>query len=158
MAGQYLTAVFDMRPTKRKAAILERTRAPAEALFWKFLEDNETEGKETAHEPDGKVRRGRLLEMKKRLARIVTRKLHEPIAEGVTRNAVANISSYVGLQQTFLKKGDGTQKPPAVAEGHFAFLYCSCSPKQLSNSRLAWVDLSIFSKFVGVKDGYWLGH
>ena len=60
MAGQYLTAVFEMRPTKRKAAILERTRAQAEALFWKFLENNETEGKETAHDPDGKVRPERL--------------------------------------------------------------------------------------------------
>ena len=158
MAGQYLTAVFEMRPTKRKAAILERARAQAEANFWKFLEDNETEGKEIANEPDAKVRRGRLQEMKKRLARIATMQLHEPSAVGVTRNVVANISSYVGLQQTFLKKGDGTQKPPAVAEGHFAFLYCSCSPKQLSNSRLAWGDLSIFSKFVGDKDGYWMGN
>ena len=43
--------------------------------------------------------------MKKRLARIVTRKLHEPIAEGVTRNVVANISSYVGLQQAVLNGG-----------------------------------------------------
>ena len=68
MAGQYLTAVFEMRPTKRKAAILERARAQAEALFWKFLEDNETEGTEIANEPDAKVRRGRLQEMKKRLA------------------------------------------------------------------------------------------
>ena len=116
MAGQYLTAVFEMRPTKRKAAILERARAQAEALFWKFLEDNETEGKEIANEPDAKVRRGRLQEMKKRLARIATRTLHEPIAEGVTRNAIANISSYVGLQQTFLKKGDGAQKPEWPAE------------------------------------------
>ena len=61
MAGQYLTAVFELRPTKRKAAILERARVQAEALFWKFLEDNETEGKEIANEPDAKVRRGRLL-------------------------------------------------------------------------------------------------
>ena len=55
MAGQYLTAVFEMRPTKRKAAILERARAQAEALFWKLLEDAETEGKEIANEPDARV-------------------------------------------------------------------------------------------------------
>ena len=116
MAGQYLTAVFEMRPTKRKAAVLERARAQAEALFWKFLEDNETEGKEIANEPDAKVRRGRLQEMKKRLERVAARQLHEPIAVGVTRNVVANISSYVGLQQTFLKKGDGAQKPEWPAE------------------------------------------
>ncbi len=34
----------------------------------------------------------------------------------MTRNVVANISSYVGLQQTFLKKGDGAQKPEWPAE------------------------------------------
>jgi hypothetical protein len=34
-----------MRPTKRKAAILERALSQAEALFWQFLEDNETDGK-----------------------------------------------------------------------------------------------------------------
>ena len=78
MAGQYLTAVFEMRPTKRKAAILERARTQAEALFWKFPENNEPEGKEIANEPDAKVRRGRLQEMKKHLARIATTKLHEP--------------------------------------------------------------------------------
>ena len=49
-----------MRSAKRKAAILERAREQAEALFWKFLENNETEGKETAHDPDGKVRPRRL--------------------------------------------------------------------------------------------------
>ena len=33
MAAQYLTAVFEMRLTKRKAAILERVRAHKEVLF-----------------------------------------------------------------------------------------------------------------------------
>ena len=64
-----------MRLTKRKAAILERARAQAEALFWKFLEDNETEGEEIANEPHAKVRRGRPQEMKKRLARIAITQL-----------------------------------------------------------------------------------
>ena len=111
MAGQYLTAVFDMRPTKRKAAILERTRAPAEALFWKFLEGNETEGKEIANEPDATVRRWRLQEMKKYLERVATTQLHKPIAKGVTSNVVAIISSYVRLQQTFLKKVTERKNP-----------------------------------------------
>ena len=100
-----------MRPTKRKAAILERARAQAEALFWKYLEDNETEGKEIANEPDATVRRGRLQEMKKHLERVATTQLHEPIAKGVTSNVVANISSYVGLQQTFLKKVTERKNP-----------------------------------------------
>ena len=49
MAGQYLTAVFEIRPTKRKAAILERARAQVEALFWKFLEEKNTKGKANAY-------------------------------------------------------------------------------------------------------------
>ena len=116
MAGQYLTAVFEMRPTKRKAAILERARAQAAALFWKFLEDAETEGKEIANEPDAKVRRTRLRDMKKRLERVAAKQLREPIGKGVTRDAVAGISSYVGLQQAYLKKSDGAQLPEWPSE------------------------------------------
>ena len=37
MAGQFLTAVFEMRPTRRKAAVLERVRAKAERVFWDHL-------------------------------------------------------------------------------------------------------------------------
>ena len=111
MAGQYLIAVFEMRPTKRKAAILERAQSQAEALFWQILEDNETEGKEIANEPDAKVRRSRPQELKSRLQRSATAQLHEPIAVGAARNIVAGISSFVELQQAHLKKGDGAQKP-----------------------------------------------
>lgn len=38
MAGQYLTASFEMRPTKRKAAFLERVRKTAEDVYWQVLE------------------------------------------------------------------------------------------------------------------------
>lgn len=111
MAGQYLTAVFEMRPTKRKAAILERARSQAEALFWRLLEDNETEGKEIANEPDAKVRRARLQELKSRMQRSATAQMLEPIAHDAARNIVEGISSLVELQQAHLKKGDGAQKP-----------------------------------------------
>ena len=111
MAGQYLTAFFEMRPTKRKAAILERARSQAEALFWQLLEDNETEGKEIANEPDAKIRRSRLQELKSRLQRSATAQMLEPIAHGAARSIVAGISSFVELQQAHLKKGDGAQKP-----------------------------------------------
>ena len=54
--------------------------------------------------------------MKKRLERVATTQLQKPISVGVTLNVVANISSYVGLQQTFLKKGEGARKPDWSAE------------------------------------------
>ena len=36
--GQFLTAVFEMRPTRRKAAALERVRAANEEAFWEAME------------------------------------------------------------------------------------------------------------------------
>ena len=35
--GQYLTGVFEMQPTRRKAAALERVRAGAEAALWQAV-------------------------------------------------------------------------------------------------------------------------
>ena len=43
MAGQYLTGVFEMRPTRRKAAILERARSEYEEVFWGMLEDRQAD-------------------------------------------------------------------------------------------------------------------
>ena len=43
MAGQFLTAVFEMRPTRRKAAALERVRAKAEHVYWNHLAAVRTE-------------------------------------------------------------------------------------------------------------------
>ena len=37
MAGQFLTAVFEMLPTWRKAAVLERVCAKSERMFWDHL-------------------------------------------------------------------------------------------------------------------------
>ena len=104
MAGQYLIAVFEMRPTKRKAANLEPARSQAGGLFWQLLEDNETEGKEIANEADAKVWRSRLQELKSRLQRSAAAHLHEPTANSAIRDTVAGISSFVELQQARLKK------------------------------------------------------
>ena len=35
---QYRTAVFELRPSRRKAAALERVRSGAEAAFWDCME------------------------------------------------------------------------------------------------------------------------
>jgi hypothetical protein len=37
LARVVLTAVFELRPTRRKAAALERVRAAAEAIFWQVI-------------------------------------------------------------------------------------------------------------------------
>jgi len=37
MASQFPTAVFEMRPTRRKASAFERVRTKAERVFWSHL-------------------------------------------------------------------------------------------------------------------------
>jgi hypothetical protein len=57
MAGQYLTAVFKLRPSRRKAAIMEKLRAKAEDVFWDILAQKCPRADAVAAEADKKVRR-----------------------------------------------------------------------------------------------------
>jgi uncharacterized protein YjeT (DUF2065 family) len=54
--GQYLTAVFKLRPTRRKAAVLQRTQRLAEGVFWDLMEAAKERAQELANTPDKKVR------------------------------------------------------------------------------------------------------
>ncbi len=38
-SSQYLTAVFEMRPSRRKAVVLERIRSKAEDITWAVIEN-----------------------------------------------------------------------------------------------------------------------
>jgi IS605 OrfB family transposase len=111
MFGQYLTAVFEMRLSQRKAAILERARATAESAFWAFLDTYESDAKDIAGMADAKTRRERLRELAKKPAPKTVQRLHEPLAQGVHRDVMAAIKSYVELLQLSLKPGSGVEKP-----------------------------------------------
>lgn len=89
MTEQHLTAVFALRPSKRKAVLLERARAQAEAVYWQVLGKNEGQVKAIAQVEDAKDRRKQLMNLKKPISRAVNEKLHEPIAAGLNRDVMA---------------------------------------------------------------------
>jgi hypothetical protein len=95
----YLTAVFELRPTRRKAAALERTRALAESVFWSVLARQQAAADAVAAEPDGKARRQSWRLMETRLTQEVLTAarmaLAEPVANGLTRDVAQSIRSYV---------------------------------------------------------------
>jgi IS605 OrfB family transposase len=100
---QYLTAVLELRPTRRKAAALERVRAAAEAVFWQVLDASRVRADVVAAEADTKARRiaWRAAEADIRasiIAACAKASLAEPVTQGVSRDALMAISSYVELR------------------------------------------------------------
>lgn len=103
MKRQHLAAIFELRPTRRKAAALERVRAAAEVAFWHALDAHHTQAEAVAAEPDAAIRRGRWRAVQAairaaKLAACSRAGLAEPVAQGVGRDVEAAIGSYVGLR------------------------------------------------------------
>ena len=73
MAGQYLTAVFKLRPSRRKAAIMEKLRAKAEDVFWDILAQKRPRADVVAAEADKKARREQSRALEQEIARDVIR-------------------------------------------------------------------------------------
>jgi hypothetical protein len=110
---QFLTAVFEMRPSGRKAAALERVRAAAETVFWQQLDRYRTRADEVAADPDRKARRAALSAIGAETAKLAGRAgLSESVAAGVARDVEQNISSYVGKKA---KGGDAGWPARAAA-------------------------------------------
>jgi Putative transposase DNA-binding domain len=96
---QHLTAVFEMRPTRRKAAALERARAASERLFWDQLDTIRDQADALIAQPDRKIRRAGLQRMEADAARAATRSgIVESVGAGVARDVGQSVSSYVGLR------------------------------------------------------------
>ncbi|MBM3741031.1 MAG: transposase [Acidobacteria bacterium] len=94
---QYLTAVFELRPTRRKAAALERVRATAEAIFWNQLERHRATAMELTT-ADRKTRRAEAWRIEAEAARQATSAgLVESVAAGIARDIGQAIGSFVGL-------------------------------------------------------------
>ncbi|WP_404924936.1 zinc ribbon domain-containing protein [Nisaea sediminum] len=100
MAGQYLTAVFEMRPTRRKAAVLERVRSQVEEAFWSILEEVRADAEGIIAEPDRKTR---VAELRKLQARALTvaraSNLNEPVSNGLVRDVGMAVGSYIELRR-----------------------------------------------------------
>ena len=97
MAGQYLTAVFEMRPTKRKAAILERARSQYEEVFWSMLEDRQADADAIIKEEKAGERKAATRDLVKSFFTRNTnqKKLPEPLREGLIRDISASMASYI---------------------------------------------------------------
>ncbi len=101
--SQYLTAVFELLPSRRKAAALERVRASAEAVFWNVIAAERARAAAVAAEADAKARRLAWRPVEAGISRAVIAAasqsaLCEPVAHGIGRDATAAIGSYVELR------------------------------------------------------------
>ena len=92
---QFLTAVFELRPTRRKAAMIERIRASAEDVFWDVMARLHADA-EAAAALDRKERRaatGRLGHQA--LVAAAKAGLCEPVAQGLARDLVSAAGAYI---------------------------------------------------------------
>ena len=104
MAGQYLTAVFEMRPTRRKAAILERVRAETEVAFWTALEGGQKKADAIADEKDRSKRTIEIRAMAhKGMGQAQRAGLVECVRHALARDVRMAITSYVELKRGDLK-------------------------------------------------------
>lgn len=109
-AVQFLTASFELRPSRRKAAILERRRALAEEIFWDVLSRREGAALSVV-QGDRKARRTAVEETGRNALRAALAKgLCEPLAQGLSRDISGQVSSFIELKRTRVD----TQWPRAV--------------------------------------------
>ena len=104
MAGQFLTAVFEMRPTRRKAAVLERVRAKPERVFWDHLASVRAEAEQIVAIADGRTRTTTIRHLAHRgFQPAIKSGLNEPLATALERDLKQQITSYIGLRSLDIK-------------------------------------------------------
>ena len=99
----YLTAVFELRPSRRKAAAMERVRASAEAMFWRVIATHRGSAESVADITAPQERRAAWRTLQAELARDVLRTgsktaLAEPVLQGLIRDAQMAIGSFIELR------------------------------------------------------------
>jgi hypothetical protein len=120
-----LTAVLELRPSRRKAAALERVRAEAEGVFWRVLSDARCRADHWAEIAE-KRRRRTALEADLNRAVIVAAAraaLAEPVAQGLARDAKRAVSSYIELRAAGWEASWPCPQD-ATAADHVAALHC----------------------------------
>lgn len=101
--SQFLTAVIELRPSRRKAAALERVRAAAEDVFWRVAGGMREQADVLAAEADPGKRRVAWREAERRINAAVIAAcrdagLAEPVVQGLCRDLVQQTRSYVELR------------------------------------------------------------
>ncbi len=95
---QFLTAVFELRPSRRKAAVLERVRAASEAAFWETMASCRPVA-DGAVGAEKKARRDAVAQITAAALRAGSRhRLVEPVAQGLARDVSMAASSYIELR------------------------------------------------------------
>ena len=101
--GQFLTAVFELHPTRRKAVALERVRALNEEVFWEFM-DAAHERADAILTLPKKVRRKAVWEVCKPARPIgFKHNLACQVIDGLQRDVEQTVSSYVALKLIAIK-------------------------------------------------------
>jgi IS605 OrfB family transposase len=97
MPRAFLTAVLELRPSRRKAAALERVRAEAEDVFWRVLSDARCRADHWVEIAEKRRRRTALEADLNRAVFVAAARaaLAEPVAQGLARDAKRAVSSYI---------------------------------------------------------------
>jgi IS605 OrfB family transposase len=106
--GQYLTAVFELSPSRRKAAVMSRVLHAADDVFWRVIETEglrERAGAAAAGNHDDRVLFTKYVEREAR-AVSVQAGLCEPVEHGLTRDLVASVKSFVRLRARALRRAE----------------------------------------------------
>ncbi|MFM8747125.1 MAG: hypothetical protein ACKOED_10720 [Aestuariivirga sp.] len=90
-----------MRPTRRKAAVMERVRRTAEDIFWTVVSPANRSAAEQAVVTDDRTERRKLLASDERQARAGAARagVCEPVAQGLARDIGMAVSSCVELKR-----------------------------------------------------------
>jgi len=103
MMGQFLTAVLELRPSRRKAAAMERSRAAAEDLFWEVVGNQKSAADAVAAIAEPRTR----LEAWRNAESVIARTIlvasvkagvPESVGQGLIRDVTMAVSSYVELR------------------------------------------------------------
>ncbi|MDE0507923.1 MAG: transposase [Gammaproteobacteria bacterium] len=91
---QFLTAKLKLRPSRRKAAILERARRGAEKAFWDFLEEVEEAASEI-HLMEKKADRTKAIAALVHPRNLRKFNMASAVTDGLSRDLKASVSSFV---------------------------------------------------------------
>ena len=142
--GQFLTAVFELRPTRRKAAALERVRAPAEAVFWEVMatlrpsfESLPLPGEDKESKKLAKTARIEACRNAQKLALQKATKagLVEPVAAGLARDVEMAVSSFAELRAKGQEASWPVKHEPTESDYVAALQALAASTDQESESK-----------------------
>lgn len=151
--GQFLTAIFELRPSRRKAAAMERVRYDAEDVFWSVIDELRFRAEAVSEILDSKDRKASIRAFQADVTRstvslAIKQGLPESVATGLARDVIGSSTSYIELRT----KGHAAQWPARVLEqntnyGNAINRFISCATKADENA--ARDDIALVSKVPG---------